>query len=129
MLCHVCGAGAGSNQLVLGGDVGVTPIIGRHGTADLHIGKRTGIALGWAASKGWYAGAAAQAGIIRTRGDVNKKFYGKEVRRRSTRPIHIPHSVWLYAQTIAQDALVSFDVFSCVVSSCRWTPRTCCTAR
>lgn len=93
VLYHVGGVGAGSNQLVLGGDVGVTPIIGRHGTADLHIGKRTGIALGWAASKGWYAGAAAQAGIIRTRGDVNKKFYGKEVRSRSTRPTHIPHPV------------------------------------
>lgn len=59
--------------------MGVTVLLGRHGTADLHIGKRTGVALGWAASKGWYAGASAQAGIIRTRSELNKKFYGKEV--------------------------------------------------
>lgn len=120
--------GAGSNQLVLGGDVGVTPIIGRHGTADLHIGKRTGIALGWAASKGWYAGAAAQAGIIRTRGDVNKKFYGKEVRSRSSRPTHIPHSVGhMHTDRSGRISLIR-HVILCFWW-CRWTPRTCCTAR
>lgn len=69
----------GNNQLVLGGDAGVTIGIGRHGTAELHMGKRTGIALGWAASKGWYAGAAATAGILRTRRETNRKFYGREV--------------------------------------------------
>lgn len=69
----------GNNQLVLGGDVGATFWLGRHGTAELHMGKRTGIALGWAASKGFFAGAAATAGLIRTRAGVNKKFYGREV--------------------------------------------------
>jgi hypothetical protein len=88
---------------VLGGDVGLTIGLGRHGTADLHIGKKTGIALGWAASKGWcvrelvqlcdasaevlsvshgvgrFAGASAQAGLIMTRKRINKKFYGKDV--------------------------------------------------
>jgi hypothetical protein len=44
---------AGHNQLVLSGDVGLTIGLGRHGTADLHLGKKTGVALGWAASKGW----------------------------------------------------------------------------
>jgi SH3 domain-containing YSC84-like protein 1 len=69
----------GSNQLVLGGDAGMTIGLGRHGTAELHMGPRTGVSLGWAASKGWYVGAAATAGILHTRGSANKKFYGREV--------------------------------------------------
>jgi lipid-binding SYLF domain-containing protein len=70
---------AGNNQLVLGGDVGATFWMGRHGTAELHIGKRTGMAMGWAASKGFFAGAAATAGYLCTRSGINKKFYGREV--------------------------------------------------
>lgn len=70
---------AGNAQLVLGGDAGMSIGLGRHGTAELHLGKSTGFALGWAASKGWYAGAAATAGFIRTRWGDNKKFYGREV--------------------------------------------------
>lgn len=70
---------AGNAQLVLGGDAGVSIGLGRHGTADLHLGNKTGVAFGWAASKGWYAGAAATAGIIRTRWGDNKKFYGRDV--------------------------------------------------
>lgn len=70
---------AGNNQLVLGGDVGATFWMGRHGTAELHIGKRSGMALGWAASKGFFAGAAATAGYLCTRSGINKKFYGREV--------------------------------------------------
>ncbi|TFJ83605.1 hypothetical protein NSK_004710 [Nannochloropsis salina CCMP1776] len=69
----------GNNQLVLGGDVGATFWMGRHGTAELHVGKRVGVAMGWAASKGFFAGAAATAGILRTRNDINKKFYGRRV--------------------------------------------------
>jgi lipid-binding SYLF domain-containing protein len=69
----------GNNQLVLGGDAGVTIGLGRHGTAELHLGPRVSAAFGWAASKGWYAGAAATAGIIHTRGGSNKKFYGRDV--------------------------------------------------
>ncbi len=70
---------AGTTQLVLGGDAGLTIGLGRHGTAELHVGPVTSAAFGWAASKGWYMGAAATAGIIRTRGGSNKKFYGREV--------------------------------------------------
>lgn len=68
-----------TSQLVLGGDVGASFWIGRHGTAELHMGKRTGVSLGWAASKGFFAGAAATAGIIRTRRGSNQKFYGRQV--------------------------------------------------
>lgn len=70
---------AGNNQLVLGGDVGATFWMGRHGTAELHMGKRAAMSVGWAASKGFFAGAAATAGLIRTAGGTNKKFYGREV--------------------------------------------------
>jgi len=38
---------------VLGGDAGLTIGLGRHGTADLHLGETAGLTLGWAQSKGW----------------------------------------------------------------------------
>lgn len=69
----------GNAQLVLGGDAGMSFGLGRHGSAELHLGKKTAVAFGWAASKGLYAGAAGTAGVIRTRWGDNKKFYGREV--------------------------------------------------
>ena len=69
----------GNAQLVLGGDAGMSFGLGRHGSAELHLGKGTAVAFGWAASKGLYAGAAGTAGILRTRWGANKKFYGREV--------------------------------------------------
>jgi hypothetical protein len=98
--------GAGTNQLVIGGQAGLSALIGRHVTAEYHIGKwqrqhnrgrlskislgggylvntggdrSLGLSFSVSASRGWFVGASLDGNIFRTRNGANQAFYGKAV--------------------------------------------------
>ena len=71
---------AGDNIGTVGGSLGVSVGVGRSTEANANIQNGTTAAsYTYSQSRGLYAGVAVEMGGIRTRHDVNQKFYGRDI--------------------------------------------------
>ena len=72
---------SGSGQVAVGGEVGISiGPLGRDGSATLNFAERGPAAVySYTTSQGLFAGVSLEGAVIKSRDDVNFRFYGKEM--------------------------------------------------